>query len=70
MAGEFTFLHMMAISSRGDLFVGETIGGRRVQKFVRQGDVPQDELKVVTPAANPNLRLLHYDPVKNKDTDN
>ena len=70
MAGEFTFLHMMAISSRGDLIVGETIGGRRVQKFVRQGDVPQDELKVVIPAGNLNLRLLHYDPVKNKDTDN
>lgn len=68
-AGEFTFLHMMAVSSRGDLFVGETIGGRRIQKFVRHGDVPQDELKVVTPAGNPNLRLLHYDPVKNKATD-
>src|SRR5437016_6059440 len=34
MAGEFTFLHMMAIDSRGNLYVGETIGGRRVQKFV------------------------------------
>jgi hypothetical protein len=66
-AGEFTFLHMMAVSSRGDLFVGETIGGRRIQKFVRHGDVPQDELQVVTPAGNPNLRLLHYDPVKHDD---
>jgi len=33
MAGEFTFLHMMAIDSKGNMYVGETIGGRRVQKF-------------------------------------
>jgi hypothetical protein len=37
MAGEFTFLHMMAIDSKGNLYVGETIGGRRVQKFVNCG---------------------------------
>ena len=35
MAGEFTFLHMMAIDSKGNLYVGETVGGRRVQKFVK-----------------------------------
>jgi len=34
-AGEFTFLHMMAIDSKGNLYVGETIGGRRIQKFTR-----------------------------------
>jgi DNA-binding beta-propeller fold protein YncE len=34
MAGEFTFLHTIAVNSRGDLFTGETIGGRRVQKFM------------------------------------
>ena len=34
MAGEFTFLHMMAIDSAGNLYAGETIGGRRIQKFV------------------------------------
>jgi hypothetical protein len=33
MAGEFTFLHMMAVDSRGNLYAGETIGGRRIQKF-------------------------------------
>jgi hypothetical protein len=33
MAGDFTFLHMMAVDSQGNLYVGETIGGRRVQKF-------------------------------------
>lgn len=34
-AGEFTFLHMMAIDSKGNLYAGETIGGRRIQKFVK-----------------------------------
>ena len=34
-AGQFTFLHMMAIDSKGNLYAGETIGGRRVQKFIR-----------------------------------
>ncbi|TMH31956.1 MAG: hypothetical protein E6H63_03290 [Betaproteobacteria bacterium] len=33
MAGDFTFLHMMAIDSRGNLYAGETVGGRRIQKF-------------------------------------
>jgi len=36
-AGEFTFLHMMAIDSNGNLYVGETIGGRRIQKFINCG---------------------------------
>jgi hypothetical protein len=34
-AGQFTFLHMMAIDSKGNLYVGETVGGRRLQKFIR-----------------------------------
>jgi DNA-binding beta-propeller fold protein YncE len=38
MAGEFTFLHMMAIDSHGNLYAGETIGGRRIQKFTLKGD--------------------------------
>jgi hypothetical protein len=33
MAGEFTFLHSIYINSDGELFIGETNGGRRVQKF-------------------------------------
>jgi len=68
-AGEFTFLHMMAVDSHGNLYVGETVGGRRIQKFVLKGSVPPDQLEVVTPAGNPNLRLLHYDPVKHNDDD-
>lgn len=38
MAGEFTFLHMMAVDSHGNLYAGETIGGRRIQKFRLQAD--------------------------------
>jgi DNA-binding beta-propeller fold protein YncE len=32
MAGEFTYMHTLAADSAGNLYVGETIGGRRVQK--------------------------------------
>ena len=38
MAGEFTFLHTIVMNSKGDLFVGETVGGRRVQKFKAAGN--------------------------------
>jgi hypothetical protein len=38
MAGEFTFLHTITMNSKGDLFVGETVGGRRVQKFKAVGN--------------------------------
>jgi DNA-binding beta-propeller fold protein YncE len=38
MAGEFTFLHMMAVDSNGNLYAGETIGGRRIQKFTLKRD--------------------------------
>ena len=40
MAGEFTFLHMMAIDSKGNLYAGETIGGRRIQKFTKVSGCP------------------------------
>jgi hypothetical protein len=33
-AGQFTFLHSVAIDSKGNLYTGETINGRRIQKFV------------------------------------
>ncbi len=32
-AGQFTFLHSVALDSKGNLYTGETINGRRVQKF-------------------------------------
>ena len=34
-AGEFVFLHNVAVDSRGDLYTAEVGGGRRVQKFIR-----------------------------------
>jgi sugar lactone lactonase YvrE len=37
MAGEFTFPHTAAVDSRGNVYVAETIGGRRHQKFLRVG---------------------------------
>ena len=42
----------------------------RIQKFKRNGDVPEDKLSVFVPAGDfapggdPTLRLRHYDPVK------
>jgi hypothetical protein len=33
-AGQFTFLHSVSKDSRGNLYTGETINGRRIQKFV------------------------------------
>jgi hypothetical protein len=38
MAGQFTFLHMVAVDSKGNLYAGETIGGRRIQKFTIHSD--------------------------------
>ena len=35
MAGEFTFPHTIATDSQGNLYVAETVGGRRHQKFLR-----------------------------------
>jgi NHL repeat len=43
LAGEFTFLHSVTIDSKGNLFTGETIGGRRIQKFVQRGGQNEGE---------------------------
>ena len=32
-AGQFTFLHSVVLDSKGNLYTGETINGRRIQKF-------------------------------------
>ena len=32
-AGQFTYVHTLAVDSKGDLYSAETIGGRRVQRF-------------------------------------
>ncbi|MBT2326889.1 hypothetical protein J7E62_31780 [Variovorax paradoxus] len=33
-AGQFTFLHSVVLDSKSNLYTGETINGRRIQKFV------------------------------------
>ena len=68
-AGEFTFLHTVAADSKGDLYIGETVGGRRIQKFISRGHVLDKELDVFVPAGNPSEPLPHYDPVKDRDKD-
>src|SRR4051794_1885443 len=37
-AGEMTFPHTIALDSAGNLYVAETIGGRRIQKFSKVGN--------------------------------
>ena len=37
MAGEFVFPHTVATDSKGNLYVAETVGGRRNQKFLKVG---------------------------------
>jgi hypothetical protein len=32
-AGQFTFLHSNTVDSKGNVYTGETINGRRIQKF-------------------------------------
>ena len=54
MAGDFTFLHSVAVDSRNNMFTGETIGGRRVQKFVRVGELAR--------ATDTYKGSPHYDP--------
>ncbi len=56
MAGEFTLFHSVARDSRGNLYTGETVGGRRSQKFVPRGTVPDNRLKTF-------LASPHYDPL-------
>ena len=34
-AGQFTFLHSVSIDSKGNLYTGEAVNGRRVQKFTQ-----------------------------------
>lgn len=42
MAGEFIFPHTIDLDSKGNLYVAETINGRRIQKFVPRGNFPVD----------------------------
>jgi hypothetical protein len=38
MAGDFHWLHQVAIDSKSNIYTGEVDTGKRVQKFVRYGD--------------------------------
>ena len=38
---------MIAVDSKGTLYTSETIDGRRLQKFVPQGFVPEERLKTL-----------------------
>jgi hypothetical protein len=62
MAGDFTFLHSVAVDSRNNMFLGETVGGRRVQKFVRLGDLAR--------ATDTYKGSPHYDPRSQNSGDN
>jgi len=42
MSSEFTFVHTLDTDSKGNLFTGETIGGRRAQKFRPVPDQSED----------------------------
>jgi len=59
-AGDFTFLHSIAIDSRGNLYAGETINGRRVQKFRPAGDLEDAKTRSFRPAGYPDVTLRHY----------
>jgi hypothetical protein len=62
MAGDFVFLHSVALDSRGNLFTGETINGRRIQKFVPAGDLRDSKTTAFRPSGYPDVTLRHYDP--------
>jgi hypothetical protein len=40
--GESTFLHTIAVDSKGNIFAAETVGGRRIQKFKANGKDDDD----------------------------
>jgi len=62
-AGEFTLFHSVALDSKGNIYTGETVGGRRSQKFVPDGFVSAKHLG--TWRGSP-----HYDPLPSKSSGN
>jgi DNA-binding beta-propeller fold protein YncE len=62
-AGNFTFQHTVAADSKGNLYIGETVNGRRIQKFVPKGSVPDAKLETFVPAGGAGPIVPHYDPV-------
>jgi hypothetical protein len=63
-AGNFTFLHTVSLDSKGNLYTGETINGRRIQRFERKGFVADSKLETFVPAGGAGPVLPHYDPVQ------
>jgi DNA-binding beta-propeller fold protein YncE len=61
-AGEFTLFHSVAVDSKGNLYTGETVGGRRSQKFVPRGFIATEHLG--TWRGSP-----HYDPLPGKSSE-
>jgi DNA-binding beta-propeller fold protein YncE len=47
MAGDFSYLHTISVDSKGNLIAGETINGRRVQRFKMLGSEPAGKLPQV-----------------------
>jgi hypothetical protein len=61
-AGDFTFLHSIGLDSQGNLFTGETINGRRIQKFVPVADLDDAKTRSYRPSGYPDVTLRHYNP--------
>ena len=59
-AGNFTLLHMIAVDSKGHLYASETVDGRRLQKFRREGFVPDKQLGTY-------MGSPHYEPFPNRE---
>jgi DNA-binding beta-propeller fold protein YncE len=54
MAGNFTYLHTIAVDSKGNLYTGEVINGRRVQKFRLTGFGPAGKMPEIKAARGAN----------------
>jgi sugar lactone lactonase YvrE len=50
LTGEFSYLHTIAVDSKGSLFSGEVINGRRMQKFKITGYEPAGKVPAVRTA--------------------
>jgi hypothetical protein len=59
-AGNFTLIHGLASDSKGNLFIAETVDGRRLQKFVPRGKISTQDLD--TYVGSP-----HYEPFPKRE---
>ena len=49
-AGSFSYVHTISVDSKGNLIMGETINGRRVQKFKLTGYGPAGKMPQIRSA--------------------